>query len=336
MTAPHEQGGDPFTSRRGFFWVGTDRVAGPAGTVPHGRMYVQWEAPVEVLHPYPIVLVHGGGGQGTDYLGTPDGRPGWATMLVQEGYAVYVVDRPGHGRSPLDPAVLGETRPSFPYEALPAIFVSPHGTHPTAHLHSQWPGSRDPDSDPSLDQFISGAGPMLSDFPAAQALEGKRIAELLDRTGPAIVVANSAGGPCALLAADARPGLVKALIEIETIGPPFAELPPLGVTLSWGLTAAPIGYDPPVSDPAELDGAPRAIPNLQGFPIAVVSGEASPFVHFDEQIVDFLKGAGCDVDRVRLADHGVHGNGHGMMFERNNREVLGVLLAWLDGVRDRL
>jgi pimeloyl-ACP methyl ester carboxylesterase len=329
MTAPHEQGGDPFTGRRGFFWVGTDRVSGPAGTVPYGRMYVEWLAPVEVTKPYPIVLVHGGGGQGTDYLGTPDGRPGWAQMLVEEGYAVYVVDRPGHGRSPLDPAVLGEIGPSFPYEALPMIFVSPQGTHPTAHLHSQWPGSRDPESDASLDQFISGTGPMLRDFPKAQALEGARIAELLDRTGPAIVVANSAGGPSGFLAADARPGLVKALIEAETIGPPFAELPPLGVTLSWGLTAAPIGYDPPVSDPAELGGAPRAIPNLQGFPIAIVSSEASPFVHFDEQIVEFLEKAGCDVDRVRLADHGVHGNGHGMMFERNNRETLGVLLEWI-------
>ena len=59
-----------------------------------------------MTQPYPIVLIHGGGGQGTDWLGTPDGRPGWATFLVQEGYAVYVVDRPGHGRSPYHPDVL--------------------------------------------------------------------------------------------------------------------------------------------------------------------------------------------------------------------------------------
>jgi pimeloyl-ACP methyl ester carboxylesterase len=330
VSAPHEQGGEPVTSRRGFFWVGSERVTGAAGTVPLGRMYVQWEAPPEVRHPYPVVLIHGGGGQGTDYLGTPDGRPGWATQLVEDAYAVYVVDRPGHGRSPLDPAVLGGIGPSFPYEALPAIFVSPPGTHPTAHLHSQWPGSRDPGSDEALDQFISGTGPMLRDFAAAQALEGRRVAELLDRIGPAIVVATSAGGPCAFLAADARPGLVKALLAVETIGPPFAELPALGVTLSWGLTAAPMAFDPPVSDPAELGGEPRALPDLRGVAIAVVSAEASPFVHFDDQIVEFLRGAGCDVERVRLADHAVHGNGHGMMLERNNREALGVLLGWLE------
>jgi len=33
-------------------------------------------------------------------MSTPDGRPGWRTLLVQRGYAVYVVDRPGYGRSP--------------------------------------------------------------------------------------------------------------------------------------------------------------------------------------------------------------------------------------------
>jgi hypothetical protein len=27
--------------------------------------------------PFPVVLVHGGGGQGTDWMETPDGRPGW-------------------------------------------------------------------------------------------------------------------------------------------------------------------------------------------------------------------------------------------------------------------
>src|SRR3954462_10141028 len=76
-------------------------------------MYVQWEAPVDVTRPYPVVLVHGGGGQGTDWMGTPDGRPGWFQYLVQEGFKVYVVDRPGHGRSPLHPELHG----GFPAQA---------------------------------------------------------------------------------------------------------------------------------------------------------------------------------------------------------------------------
>ena len=43
----------------------------------------------------------------------------------------------------------------------------------------------------------------------------------------------------------------------------------------------------------------------------------------------FLEQGGCDAELVRLADHGVHGNGHGMMLELNNAEVLGVLTAWV-------
>ena len=71
------------------------------------QMYVEYQIPAKVKHPYPIVLVHGGGGQGLDWMGTPDGRRGWATMLLEEGYKVYVVDRPGHGRSPYHPDLHG-------------------------------------------------------------------------------------------------------------------------------------------------------------------------------------------------------------------------------------
>ena len=85
---------DPVTSRRGFFWTGIERVQSPFGTVVRGPMYVEWEEPVEVTQPYPIVLIHGGGGQGLDWLQTFDGRPGWAPLLVERGYKVYVVDRP--------------------------------------------------------------------------------------------------------------------------------------------------------------------------------------------------------------------------------------------------
>jgi len=89
---------DPVTSRRGFFWTGIERIQSQYGTVVRGPMYVEWEEPVEVTQPYPIVLIHGGGGQGLDWMQTYDGRPGWAPLLVQRGYKVYVVDRPGHGR----------------------------------------------------------------------------------------------------------------------------------------------------------------------------------------------------------------------------------------------
>src|SRR5580658_8062122 len=56
-------------------------------------MYVEYQVPAKVKHPFPIVLIHGGGGSGLDWMGTVDGRRGWSTMLLEEGYRVYVVDR---------------------------------------------------------------------------------------------------------------------------------------------------------------------------------------------------------------------------------------------------
>jgi pimeloyl-ACP methyl ester carboxylesterase len=257
---------EPTTSRRGFFWVGVERRAHAAGTTVRGPMYVEWEAPPDIRRPHPVVFVHGGGGQGLEYLGTPDGRPGWARILVEEGYAAYVVDRPGHGRAAFHPDLLGAMGPPFTYEIARRLFTPPAdgpGSHPTSNLHTQWPG------DAALDQFMAATGPMAADFAAAHALEGARLAELLDRIGPAILVAHSAGGPAAWLAADARPGLVKALVAIETMGPPFLANPALNLSLEWGLTAAPITYDPPVPDPAELARETHEPPTPGGPPLVL-------------------------------------------------------------------
>lgn len=330
---PHRSGSEPVAARRGFFWVGTERAEHPAGTVPRGPMYVAWEAPPEVTRPYPMILVHGGGGQGTDWLGTPDDRPGWATHLVSEGYAVYVVDRPGHGRSPHHPEVLGEMGPPFSYEALRDLFVpADDGRHPRAHLHTQWPVPRDADAqrfDQVVDQAAAATGPMLADLAAAQEMEATRLTELLELTGPAVLVTHSAGAPGGWLAADARPDLVRALVALEPMGPPFLERPDRGQLLPWGLTAVPLTCEPAVSEPALLQESAVRLPRLSRVPIVVVTAEASAFDLFGADVVGFLRSGDCEVEQLRLADHGVRGNGHAFMLERNNREALQVVLDWL-------
>ena len=72
----------------------------------------------------------------------------------------------------------------------------------------------------------------------------------------------------------------------------------------------------------------RRLAHLSQFPIAVVTAESSMFLGFDRHLVEFLAQGGCDVELVRLADRGVHGNGHMMMIERNNAETLAVLTGW--------
>ncbi len=339
------------TSRRGSFWVGIDPVPGPLGTVMRGPMYVEWEAPApgrQAPGP-PWVLVHGGGGQGTDYTTTPDGRPGWSRLLVAQGHTVYVVDRPGHGRSPHHPDVLGPMAPQLGYEFLRPIFVPPPegpDSNPAAHLHTEWPGGREP-GDWLLDHWLCNGGPMLADPAAMHAIERVRLAELLELVGPAVLVTHSAGGPGTFAAADAAPDQVAALVAIEVLGPPFLNRPELGLDLAYGVACTPLAYDPPVGDPSELltstadrpEWGPvpvtlqrepaRRLAHLSRFPIAVVTAEASMFLAFDRHLVAFLEQAGCDVELVRLGDHGVHGNGHGMMLERNHAQALEPITDWV-------
>ena len=102
------------------------------------QMYVEHWIPREVRHPYPVVLIHGGYGQGSDWISTPDGRRGWATLLLEQGYKVYVLDRPGQGRNPYHPWVHGyfdKEAPTFEevaktIGAMQTIQRSPRSSHP--------------------------------------------------------------------------------------------------------------------------------------------------------------------------------------------------------------
>lgn len=334
-------------TERGSFWVCGAPEATPHGTVQRGQMYVEWERP-EGEAGVPVVLVHGGGGQGTDFLTTPDGRPGWAPLLVDRGHPVYVVDRPGHGRSPHSVDVLGPMTPVMGSEALRDLFLNPTEgprAHPTAIFGNQWPGGSTV-GDPVWDQFLASQGPLMADSAGAQQLAADALVALLERIGPAVVVTHSLGGPAGYLAADARPDLVRALIAVEAIGPQFMKAPELGLDLAWGVTSAPVTFDPPVDDPTQLaltvdtsgpfpfpltlqEEPARRLPRLAQVPIALVSGEASGFRWFDEHVRAFLTQAGCTVELVRLWEHGVRGNGHGMMLELNNAASADVLAGWI-------
>src|SRR5262245_16569077 len=86
-------------------FVGYTTEPGDKGSVNvKNAMFVQYMLPANRRHAHPLVMIHGGGGQGTDWLETPDGRDGWADYFVADGWDVYVVDRPGHGRSQSNPS----------------------------------------------------------------------------------------------------------------------------------------------------------------------------------------------------------------------------------------
>lgn len=313
------------TARRGNFWIPGERVTVASKTFQHGAMYVAWEAPDTVTKPYPVVLVHGGAIQGTEWLDTPDGRPGWAQRLVEAGYAVFVVDRPTQGRSPFHPDVDGPMGPAFDYDDGRSVFFPSDWQA----RHTQWPF--DVNDDAALDAFIAPFGPLPADLAESQRMDADRLAELLDRIGRAVVITHSASGPDGWLLADRRPELVIAIVAVEPMGPAFVTIPNIG-TLSWGLAAARLTYDPPLDTPEQVQAADPAalrIPALAGIPVAVVTGGASPFGLNGPAIVESLRVAGAAAEHLHLPDHGVHGNGHGLIYERNSDLALAAVLDWL-------
>jgi len=343
----HAQGGPPLAlAAHGWHFVAIERKRTKDGLMPSGQMCVEYLIPAALRHPWPLVMVHGGGGQGLDLMQTADGRPGWAQYFVRQGYAVYVVDRPGLGRSPYHPDLLGPMTAPMSYEVVADFFTAPAkaGKWPQAHRHTQWPGSGTA-GDPALDQFVASCGPSQASLELTHLAAQRAGQELLKQVGPAILLTHSAGGPCGWMIADACPSLVKVIVAVEPLGPPFAERPTGALT--WGLTAAPLHYDPPVSSPDELtkvmrpapspdllpcfvQGEPaRKLANLRDIPVTVVTAEASWMARDNHGIVDFLVQAGVAATHLRLEEHGIHGNGHAMMLERNSDEIAALLHRWL-------
>lgn len=336
MTAEGEWVQRPITiGEHSYFWLGVERVETPDGTVTTGeQMYVEYFLPAEVRHAHPIVLVHGGGGQGLGFMGPGNGKPGWAHYLLHEGYAVYIVDRPGHGRTPYVPERLGPSVGPVAYEPLVAMFkVGAEG--------GRWPGTGEI-GDPGVDQFMAQQGPMLADNARAHALWQQRGVELLERIGPAILLTHSSGGPFGWVVGDARPDLVAAIVCVEGLGPTLTEIPltydpPISSLAELSLVDLP---DAPAFPPGRMPAPPlvvqaepaRQLVNLKRIPIAVVTSEDPRFNALDFATVAYLRQGGCTVDDLRLAELGIHGNGHFMPLETNNREVLQVVLDWLDAL----
>jgi pimeloyl-ACP methyl ester carboxylesterase len=322
---------------QGCFWVGVHHKQMPYGTIAEGQTYVQYMIPAERRYTLPIVMVHGGGGQGMHMMGIGR-RPGWVHYFVQAGYAVYWIDRPGFGRSPYHPDALGPShlRNVPPYEGL----VASTAVFNTA----QWPGTGGM-NDPLVDQFMACEVGNVADEAYHSELNIRGGVELLDRLGPCILFTHAFGGFWGWLMADRRPNLVKAIMAMEINGNPFA------AQFKWGLTAAPMTYDPPVTDPSQFRLVDAQLPpdsprplvpsfklqaeparqwkNLKGIPIGWMTSEFGGGGSANAQVA-FLKQVGCSVELVRLRDYGIHGNGNLMLMEKNNHEVFAVMRDWLD------
>jgi pimeloyl-ACP methyl ester carboxylesterase len=284
-----------------------------------------------------------------NWLNKPDGGRGWASVFVSQGYTVYIVDQTVRGRSAWEPGngTFGIDSAEFSERRFTA--VQRFNQWPQAKFHTQWPGTG-LKGDPIFDAFQATQVQSISSIVYQQSTMQKAGVALLDRIGkPAIVFGHSMGGPMPLLMADKRPQFVRAIFNIEPYGPPFinAVIDTMPAR-PWGVSDAPITYDPPVKNPStdlvkrthpppspdlapctlQADSPPpKKLVNLQNIPMVIMTTHASYHAGYDYCTVAYVKQAGIkDVTHVELPKVGITGNGHMVFMEKNSDAVAAEVL----------
>jgi len=277
----------------------------PARIDPNGRyqvegMYVQYHIPEPQRGAAPLLMWHGGGLTGVTWESTPDGREGWQHWFLRRGWAVYVSDAVERGRAgwAMFPDIF-QGEPIFlpkenPWERF-RIGAGP-GSYATRTL---LPGSQFPAE--AYENFMRQVVPRWTTTDGAQLAAYQA---LLERVGPAVVMAHSQGGLFAFRAAQALPHKVRALVLIE-----------------------PSGFGA---------ATPEALAALRDIPVLAVYGD---FIDQDTRwpairrrglaFYEKLRTAGATVDVVDLPERGIRGNGHMMMMERNNAVIAQLVQDWL-------
>ena len=307
----------------GAFFVGgrtvevTHPQAGDAVSDPEHawieQALVQFFIP-EKGHHTPIVLVPGLDLTGYLYLGTPDGRPGWAQLFAQQGFDVYVFNDPlTHPSGGFDISPYNAAKGGDPNAALE------QGELKTWTMETVWPrwgfgevyGTAYEDVRFPLDQvdqfyaalairheMPDGSGKWGSDFKAARLV---LLMEKINR--PAILVGHSAAGMTVVKAARLRPDLLTGFIMIEPVGVPSeSDFPAFSGKFLLGV------YGDYIAERGQTNR------------LANTRTAAQLFVDHD--------GAGGVISLPE--DHAIFGNTHIMMQDNNNDVIAGLIVEWLE------
>lgn len=300
-------------------FVGWDKQVetGQSARVDHA--FVDYQIPVKARK-YPLVFVHGYGGSGVCWEMTPDGREGFATLMLRHGYPTYVVDLPGRGRAGRTSA----TRELKPLADEMFWFdIWRIGIWPNYNKGVQFPADS-----AYLSQFFREMTPDLSDHtqdvPSLNALN--------ERLGDNILVTHSAGGVTGWLVAMANPNTVKGVAAYEpgAFVFPEDEQPDRIDGLTGG--CAPI----PVKRADFL--------NLTKIPIVLYFGDYIPErtsnnlgdenwrvrLQMARKFVACVNKYGGNATLIELPKMGIRGNTHFLMQDLNNKELADLLAQWLD------
>jgi pimeloyl-ACP methyl ester carboxylesterase len=286
-------GGDPNSAR----W--------PSGHVVVDNVYATYQYPADRRYPYPILFNSGGGHTARVYDTTPDGREGWLTLFLREGFPVYGVDRPNTGRSGTDICEINAVKLGrAPARELPAIN---RYAAESSWVTFRW-GPKFGEPYPNTQfpvEFADNYYPQtVSTYrdPDETAKSVAAFSALIDKIAePVIIQSWSSSGLLGYLAAIERPERVKAILAVETSVTAFDMIPAEGR---------------------------RKLANI---PIYIVIGDhAQDRVDASRKFQKEMAAIGGRITVDVLPEASIFGNGHTMMLEKNNKQIMYRMIAWLE------
>lgn len=281
---------------------------------------VDYQIPVHA-NKYPLIFVHGFGGSGTSWTMTPDGRDGFATLMLKHKYPTYVMDLPGRGQA-------GRTTNT--------ATIKPNANEMfwfDIWRFGEYPNWNDGVQAVKSDDYFRGIFVQMTPDLSNGAMDVPAISATVDKVGYSVLVTHSAGGVTGWLAAMANDN-VRGVASYE-----------------------PGGFVFPDDDlPAAIDGktggtAPIPVPReqfmkLTQIPIVMYFGDYIPTdinaisdklgaenwrvrLAMARTFCDAINTRGGNCTLVELPKIGIYGNTHFLMQDLNNGELADLLDKWL-------
>ncbi len=292
-----------------------------SGLTENAAVYYEVLAPIAASpRKPPMFLIHGGAHTGSCYLMTADGRPGWAHIFARAGHKVVVPDWPGSGRSGYvaGDVLTGEVVVAGLAEALmaagePAVVMTHSMSGPYGWKLLEQYGDR-------IAKLVAVApGPPGNIQPAATVVsETADMVELrgtpnytLDHKTPFLATPD--------FVASKLIGKSKQFPR-EYADRYAASLQPVGPRLLY--------------QRRNIGGAQMTVTDFAKFvgkPVLVVIGadDVDHTRETDARIAEWLNQNGARADFWQLGDHGITGNGHMMMLEKNSDDIARLILSWI-------
>lgn len=302
----------------------------PDGQTAYGdHAYVFYQIPANA-RPYPLVFQHGGAQTKRTWESTPDGRDGFQNLFLKKHYSVYLLDQPRMGEAGLSTKADDGKNPwaGNPLYADKTLFMLSR----VGDLQGVFPGSQFPNDAASVEAFQRSWTPYSGELD--NDLNAKTLAQLLDKTGPAILVTHSMGGTIGWRTPFYTQN-VKAIVSYEPGGTPFIfpenEMPKPSDTTFPALGASAMGV--PMSEFLKLTRMPIIL-----YYGDYIAEQKSPAVGPDkwrseyemaQQFVAAINRHGGDATLVHLPEIGIKGNSHFLMAEKNNAQLADLMAQWL-------